>query len=102
LKNILFWDYLSIYSILGFVMPHLYSSQEETLREILRQARKSKGLRQADLAEKLGVPQSFVSKYESGERVLSFVETLLIFDELDVKPSVVVKQVKASSHEAKS
>jgi transcriptional regulator with XRE-family HTH domain len=83
-------------------MSHLYSRQEETLRELLHQARKSKGLRQADLAEKLGVPQSFVSKYESGERVLSFVETLLIFDELDLEASVVAERIKASSHEAKS
>jgi transcriptional regulator with XRE-family HTH domain len=83
-------------------MPHLYSSQEQTLRDILRQARKSKGLRQADLAEKLGVPQSFVSKYESGERVLSFVEALLILNELNIEPSIVAERIKASTHEAES
>jgi len=78
-------------------MSHLYSRQEQTLREILRQARKSKGIRQADLAVKLGVPQSFVSKYESGERVLTFVETLLIFNELNLEPSAVAERIKASS-----
>jgi transcriptional regulator with XRE-family HTH domain len=31
-------------------------------------------LRQHDLAERLGEPQSFVSKYETGERILDFVE----------------------------
>lgn len=41
---------------------------------LLRQLRVEARLRQADLAERLGRPQSFVSKYESGERRLDLVE----------------------------
>ncbi|HEX5235751.1 MAG TPA: helix-turn-helix transcriptional regulator [Silvibacterium sp.] len=37
-------------------------------------ARKSAGLTQAELAERLSRPQSFVSKYERGERRLDVVE----------------------------
>src|SRR5438093_1435137 len=40
------------------------------LQELLRQIRQSAGLRQQDLAAHIGEPQSFVSKYESGERRL--------------------------------
>jgi transcriptional regulator with XRE-family HTH domain len=40
----------------------------------LREIRESVGLRQADVAERLGQPQSFVSKYESGERRLDVLE----------------------------
>lgn len=41
---------------------------------LLRQMRLDAGLRQADLAQKLRQPQSFVSKYESGERRIDILE----------------------------
>ena len=44
------------------------------LQELLRQIRQSAGLRQQDLAARIGEPQSFVSKYESGERRLDVLE----------------------------
>jgi ribosome-binding protein aMBF1 (putative translation factor) len=42
----------------------------------LREARRQAGLTQAEVAERLGKPQSFVSKCESGERRVDFVEVL--------------------------
>lgn len=42
--------------------------------DLLRQIRIDAGLRQEDLAEKLGQPQSFVSRYESGERRVDLLE----------------------------
>lgn len=44
------------------------------LRDLLVEARRSAGLTQADLASRLQRPQSFVSKYERGERRLDVVE----------------------------
>lgn len=41
---------------------------------LLRQIRLDANLRQVDLADRLGQPQSFVSKYESGERRLDILE----------------------------
>lgn len=43
-------------------------------RVLLTEARKAAGLTQADLASRLSRPQSFVSKYERGERRLDVVE----------------------------
>lgn len=59
-----------------------YSGAEAALRNILRERRVAAKLRQSDLAARLAVPQSFVSKYESGERLLTFVEVLVILQEL--------------------
>jgi transcriptional regulator with XRE-family HTH domain len=50
------------------------ATMQETLQDLLVSLRTEAGLRQVDLAERLGKPQSFVSKYESGERRLDFVE----------------------------
>ena len=49
-------------------------TQGARLQSLLREVRAKAGLRQADLAERLGQPQSFVSKYESGERRLDILE----------------------------
>jgi transcriptional regulator with XRE-family HTH domain len=52
----------------------IFSPEQDTLQHLLRQVRLGAGLRQVDMAEKLGQPQSFVSKYESGERRLDLLE----------------------------
>ena len=44
----------------------------------LRQARLEAGLTQVQVAERLGKPQSFVSKAESGERRIDFVELQML------------------------
>jgi transcriptional regulator with XRE-family HTH domain len=49
-------------------------SEQDRLRELLRTIRVEAGLKQADMAKRLSKPQSFVSKYESGERQLDFLE----------------------------
>lgn len=48
--------------------------ERDRLLELLRQIRQEAGLKQTELAKKLHQPQSFVSKYESGERRLDLLE----------------------------
>ena len=48
--------------------------RKTALLNLLRQIRTQAGLRQVDLARRLGKPQSFVSKYESGERRLDLLD----------------------------
>lgn len=52
----------------------IYSAEQQALSRLLREQRERAGLRQIDVAERLGLPQSFVSKYESGERRLDLIE----------------------------
>lgn len=46
----------------------------KALQELLRDFRVEANMRQEDVAERLNIPQSFVSKYESGERRLDVLE----------------------------
>ena len=54
----------------------VFTSQYDSLRALLVESRKGAGMTQSKLAECLGKPQSFVSKYERGERRLDVVEFL--------------------------
>lgn len=49
-------------------------SSQQLLQNFLRKIRLEEGLRQIDLAEKLGKPQSYISKYENGEKHLDILE----------------------------
>lgn len=52
----------------------VHTEQQIKLQALLRELRRDSGLRQTDLAELLDEPQSFVSKYETGERRLDILE----------------------------
>ena len=63
------------------------------LRRLLVEARHARRLKQSEVARQLGVPQSFVSKYERGERRLDVVELLQILKVLDVDASDVLERI---------
>ena len=52
----------------------VFSNEYRVFRELLRDLRARKGITQAELSATLGMAQSFVSKYEMGERRLDFIE----------------------------
>jgi len=64
------------------------------LRNFLKELRKEAGLRQIDLAQRLGKPQSYVSKYESGEKTLDILETKEICEALGVHLSDLVRKIE--------
>ena len=68
--------------------PH--SPEYEHLRTMLRDARKKKEITQAEIAERLGKPQSYVAKYEIGERRLDLIELFAVLEILGIKPAVFV------------
>jgi transcriptional regulator with XRE-family HTH domain len=72
------------------VEKSIYSSEYQQLCALLRQLRLEAGLTQVQVAERLGVPQSFVSKYESGERRLDVIEVRHIADAIGTTLSAVI------------
>ena len=52
----------------------VFSDRYRAFLTILSAARRAAGLTQLDLSHRLGKPQSYVSKVETGERRLDFVE----------------------------
>lgn len=62
-------------------MPNpLHRRQYDVFRKLLVSAREMRGLTQVQVAERLGKPQSFVSKYERCERRLDFTEFMELAD----------------------
>lgn len=51
-----------------------YTASYERVLDALRAARLNSGMKQTDVARKLGRPQSFVSKIETGERRIDLIE----------------------------
>lgn len=62
----------------------LHNHCYQIFRSLLVNARVASGLTQAQIAEKMGRPQSFISKCERGERRLDFPEFIEIADILNV------------------
>ena len=65
------------------------------LRTMLREVRIAQRVTQADLATALGKPQSYIAKYEGGERRLDVIELLAILDSLDVNPTRFIRKLQA-------
>jgi transcriptional regulator with XRE-family HTH domain len=64
----------------------LKSSEYARMVEILVAVRHEAGIRQRELAKRLGRPQSFVAKYEGGERRIDVVEFIAIARALNADP----------------
>lgn len=64
----------------------VFSNDYERFRSLLISARIEAGLTQAELAGRLSRPQSFVSKYERGERRLDVIEFLQVSQAMDLDP----------------
>ena len=76
-------------------MKSLRSAEHVRLITLLTAAREKAGLTQQQLADRLGKPQSFVAKYEGGERRIDVVEFLAIARALDFDPARAVREMAA-------
>jgi transcriptional regulator with XRE-family HTH domain len=58
--------------------------ERKILLDLLRNLRKQKGLTQDQMAKAVGAKQAFVSKYETGERRLDFLDLVAICEVLGI------------------
>ena len=72
------------------------SPRHKKLRALLIRARKDARLTQAKLAETLRKPQSYVSKFETGERRLDLVELIDVTSILGVSLTAMVDEILAT------
>jgi transcriptional regulator with XRE-family HTH domain len=66
--------------------------QQKALLTLLRELRSEAGLRQVDMAARLGKPQAFVSYYESGVRRLDLLELRQICGVLGIPLATFVRK----------
>lgn len=71
------------------------------LTKTLYSLRTGVGLKQIDLANTLDVPQSFVSKIETGERGLDLVELKIVVEAMGATLSEFVKEFEKNINESK-
>jgi transcriptional regulator with XRE-family HTH domain len=72
----------------------LLRDRRKQLRQRLKEARLAAGLRQVDVADALGRPQSYVAKIESGERKVDFVEVLDLCAVIGLDPTVLAQELR--------
>jgi transcriptional regulator with XRE-family HTH domain len=72
----------------------VFTRAYDWFREGLVNARKARGLTQEEIARRLGRPQSYVSKYERGERRLDVVEFLEVAEALEIAPGELLQKLE--------
>lgn len=72
----------------------IYTREYEAVTRVLKRAREAAEMTQVELAEALGQSQSFVSKFERGERRLDIIQLRTVCQTLDLTLADFVKQLE--------
>ncbi|WP_395838858.1 helix-turn-helix domain-containing protein [Edwardsiella tarda] len=88
MNDIRFWDKDRI-----LTMSSIYSYEYRLIIKMLKVRRIELKITQAQLAQVLGKPQSFVSKIESGERRLDIIEFVHIARQLSLDLNEVLEKI---------
>lgn len=79
----------------------LHSPRYQIFRKLLIEARQSAGMTQVEVANLVGKPQSYVSKFEAGERRLDFTEFVDICAALGMDAHAFLDAYLSKAHSSK-
>lgn len=85
-----------------YLLSSVHSSKYGRFLKLMIGARLKAGFTQQQLARKLNKPQSYISKYESGERRLDLIEFLEIANHLKIDQCQFIKEISRRSGKSKS
>ena len=72
----------------------LHTPEYQYFRKLLVSARENSELTQAEVSASLGLPQSFVSKYENGERRLDVIEFIHVCLAIGIDPASIIVEIQ--------
>lgn len=84
------------------MVKSVFTAEYEIFLRTVIAERKAAGLTQQQVADRLSRPQSFVSKYERGERRLDVVEFLAVVRAIGGDPTDVLKKIEGEADSLKS
>ena len=64
------------------------------LGEILVRVREHAGLKQREVADRLGLPASYLSKIEAGTRRLDVIELVRIAEAIGIDPAEIIRELR--------
>jgi transcriptional regulator with XRE-family HTH domain len=73
----------------------IYTQRHKKLCTLLKQQRKTAGLTQTIVADRLGKPPSFVAKYEAGDRRLDVLELIDVAAAIGFDPCKVIRPLRS-------
>ncbi len=76
-------------------MKSIFTDEYQVFLQRLVSARREAELTQQDLSTRINRPQSFVSKYERGERRLDVLEFVMVCHALSVDPCSIIREVES-------
>lgn len=71
----------------------LRTRRYEALRKILKQSRNKLGLSQAEVASRIGRPQTYISDIETGVRRIDIIEFLRLAEILEIDPAKTIASI---------
>src|SRR3954471_24635864 len=71
----------------------IHTAAQDRFLAVLKSARKSAELTQAELAGRLKKPQSFIAKYENGERRLDVLEFVAVCRVIEADAAEIVREL---------